>query len=73
MTKNKNQTYIDKITDPAGREYEGYFDDETQEYILKYKILNVDDEIRKKSEDIGFGLYDPFAEIKIIHTAADNI
>jgi len=73
MIENKNQTYIDKITDPTGREYEGYFDNETQEYILKYKILNIDDEIRKKSEDIGFELYDPFAEIKIIHTATDDI
>jgi len=69
----QNQTYIDSITDPTGRKYEGYFDTDSQEYILKYKILNLDDEIRKHSSDIGFDLYDPFSEIKLIHQGSDDI
>jgi hypothetical protein len=61
--------FIEKIKDVTGRELEGYFDNETQEYILIYK----DDEIRKHTSDIYDGLYDPFVELKLIHNSVDNL
>jgi len=63
----KEIQFISDVKDATGRKYKGYYDSDTDEYILKYKILTLEDEIRKKSYDIENDLFSPFTELKLIH------
>ena len=58
--------YIDTIVE-NNIKYICYFNKDSDEYILKYKILDMNDEIRKKSKDINLKLDDVFSKIKNLH------